>query len=503
MSSDKAVTMPRSLRAVLAAVALVAPLVLAACGTRVPRAEVIAGAGGGPVTIGGGGVVAGPATGAPSAAAPGAVIPTAAGSTAAAPGGAVAPVGGGPTVSVPGVTTPASAQPTTGPAAPSGGVPATSSRANTPGQPCTKQGSTIVFGQVGTFSGIIGASIGAAQPVLKAWAQATNAAGGIACHPVQVISIDDAGDAGKAQSAVQSLIQSSHAVAINAFVPVTFNGIRSTIDDTKVPVVGGDITADEWNQDPNFFPEGTSFESAIFAFMKYAAQSGGHKFSYLQCIEATPCSVARKWIEKNAAAAGLQEGGVQPISLAGSNFTQQCQTAKNQGDDVMFVGAGATANTAVARDCANQNYHPIFATIGLGANNALEDDPNEAGLTLGLPTFPWMLGSTPAEAAYQAALQRYAPNIVTSGGGAQGWTSGELLKKAILNLGQAAYGTITPAMIVQGLHMMKNETLGGLAPNGLTFPDGQPATPVKCSFIAQIKGGKWSAPLGNNQVCGP
>ena len=494
----------RNLRArpTAVAIAVLLPAVLGACGTRVSRSDVIAGVGGGPVTISGAGRPAAPVAGGTSVAVPSGSLPSSVTPTAASTGGVALPPAGG---SVPTATTPGAVTPTTTRANGSAGPTAAASTAtaNTAGQPCTKQGSPIVFGQVGTFSGIIGASIGAAQPVLKAWAQATNAAGGIACHPVSVISIDDAGDAGKAQSAVQSLIQSSHAVAINAFVPVTINGIRSTIDSTHVPVVGGDITADEWNQDVNFFPEGTSFESNIYAFMKYAAQSGGHKFSYLQCIEATPCAVARKWIEKNAAAAGLQEGGVQPISLAGSNFTQQCQTAKNQGDDVMFVGAGATANTAVARDCANQNYHPIFATIGLGANNALEDDPNEAGLTLALATFPWMLGITPAEAAYQAALQRYAPNIVTSGGGAQGWVSGELLKKAILNLGQAAYGDVTPAMIVQGLHMMKNETLGGLAPNGLTFPDGQPATPVKCAFIAQIKSGQWSAPLGNGQVCGP
>ena len=506
-------------RVCVALAALAVPLALAACGTRQSRAAVIAGAGGGPVTIAGGQALAPDTSGTGTSAAPDATVPTSAaggaivGSGSGGDGGTGLGTGSGSgsgtstgrgttpvtTSSAPAGTTPTSSAPI-GSAAPSA-----STRSSGAGQPCTKQGSPIVFGQVGTFSGIIGAAIGAGQPGLKVWAAATNAAGGIACHPVQVVSIDDTGDAGKAQSAVQQLVESDHAVAINALVPVTLNGVQPYVDAHHIPVVGGDLVADAWTHDQYLFPQGPSFEAVIYGFLKYAAMTGGHKYSFFYCIEATPCSAAQDYVTKKGLAqkAGLTGVGDQPISLAGANFTQQCQTAKSKGADVVIVGAGATALTAIARDCANQGYHPKIITESLAAVTSLQSNPQLDGLGISNTQFPWTDSLNPAQAAFQAAMQKYAPTVDNSGAAAAAWTSGELLKKAILNLGADAYGAITPALVLKGLATITNEKLGGLTAGTISFHAGATPTINRCAYISVIQGGKWVDPLNGQQICEP
>ncbi|HVU72886.1 MAG TPA: ABC transporter substrate-binding protein, partial [Mycobacteriales bacterium] len=477
------------------------------------RAAVIAAAGGGPVTMSSGQAVTPDASGASTAAAPGATVPT--GTTTGGTAGGGPTVGGtGPGTTTGGGTattgggTTATTAPTTGTttsSAPALGGTRSSAAPQAAEKSCTKQGSTIVFGQVGTFSGIIGAAIGAGQPGLKVWASATNAAGGIACHPVQVVSIDDGGDAGKAQSAVQQMVEQDHAVAINALVPVTLNGVEPYVDAHHIPVVGGDLVAKQWNTDQYLFPQGPSLEPVLYTFMRYAAMNGGTKYSFLYCIEATPCTAAQDLITKQGlgAKAGLQSVGDQPISLAGSNFTQQCQTAKSKGADVLIVGAGATALTAIARDCSNQGYHPRIITESLAAVTSLQSNPQLDGLAIGNTQFPWTDALTPAQQAFAAAMAKYAPSVDNSGSAAAAWTSGELLKKAILNLGQAAYGDITSADVLKGLGMVKNETLGGLAPGKITFNPGAPASLNRCGFVSVIANGKWTDPLHGQQICEP
>lgn len=476
---------------IAAIVALALPLALSSCGTRLPHSAVVAAADGGA---------------APSS--------NSGGTTA---GGVTTP---GASTSAPGVTTPSSSAPTTGTSIVPGsgespGKTTGGSGAGTPaGQQtqaagtshtCAKQGSPIVYGQVGTFSGIIGGSIGSAVDGLKIWAAATNAVGGIACHPVVVDSIDDGGDNGSAQSGVEQLVQDDHAVAINAFTPITTAGIEPYIDQHRVPVVGGDLLSSAWYTDKNFFPQGGPLQAVLYAISRYAVLQGGTKYSFFYCIEASPCTQCENMLTKQgiAAKAGLHAVGDQPISLAGSNFTQQCATAKSKGANVIFIGAGVSAVNAIGRDCASQNYHPIYLALSLGVTNSQQSDPNLQGLAIGSVQFPWMATGTPALTAYHDALARYAPTLDDSGGAAAGWTSGELFERAILNLGSAAYGNITSADVIKGLAMIHNNNLGGLVGGHLNFHANAPATLDSCVFVAVISKDKWAPAQGGRAICEP
>ncbi|MFN2539955.1 MAG: ABC transporter substrate-binding protein, partial [Mycobacteriales bacterium] len=116
---------------------------------------------------------------------------------------------------------PADGLPSSGPAAAGAAVPG--GRQSTPGSVASGPAATggsggprvlgtgdhtpLVIGEVGTFSGLVGANGVPLRAALRAWVQATNAAGGVLGHPVQLISIDDQGNTSKAQAAVRRLVE--------------------------------------------------------------------------------------------------------------------------------------------------------------------------------------------------------------------------------------------------------------------------------------------------------
>ena len=61
--------------------------------------------------------------------------------------------------------------------------------------------------------------------------------------------------------------------------------------------------------------------------------------------------------------------------------------------------------------------------------------------------------------------------------------------------------TPTSQDILNGLYALPaNDTLGGASP-GATFSQGKPAVPSGCFYLAQIQGGKLTAPKGDAPVC--
>jgi branched-chain amino acid transport system substrate-binding protein len=171
---------------------------------------------------------------------------------------------------------------------------------------------------------------------------------------------------------------------------------------------------------------------------------------------------------------------------------------------VIFVGADGATIGRVADSCARQNFHPLFVTSALAVTNDQAANPLLDGMTIVATVFPWMLGDTPAEQAYLTAMDHYAHGTTLSGASAEAWTSGMLFKAAVERLGAAATrGPVTTAMILQGLAMIRGETLQGLAPPSLNFNAGKPVTPDVCYFVAAIHGRQWTAPYGNKTFCKP
>jgi branched-chain amino acid transport system substrate-binding protein len=97
-------------------------------------------------------------------------------------------------------------------------------------------------------------------------------------------------------------------------------------------------------------------------------------------------------------------------------------------------------------------------------------------------------------------MTTYAPGEADSGSSVQMWTAGKLFEAAVAKLGDAAKSKpLTAAMIIDGLHQIKNDTLGGLT-GPLTFTNG-PTPSNGCFFYEKLTDKGWTAPRGSKPVC--
>jgi branched-chain amino acid transport system substrate-binding protein len=479
----------------MAAMALAAAVLVGGCGTRASDDEVHAGVGSGPVSldqasiealaaaaqaaqVAGGNTAGVPATGGQAPGAPGA--PTVAG-PATAPG----KVGAGPAAASRGTA--------------AGAVAATTSAA------CTGQGAPIALGQIGSFSGVLGAITGSARTTAAIWAQHVNASGGLACHPVTLYAVDDGADPSRGAAAAQDLIENKKIQAVVAmFAPLSMAALVPVFEKHQVPVVGGDAIDPSWFASPMLFPQGAGLDAMIDGGLRQTVSQGKTKLGLLYCVEASLCSSIAKQIPAKAKAAGADLVYSAPVSLTQTDFTAQCQNAKNAGVQSFGMGVDGSAIARVARSCAALGYFPQFVSGGGVISPSQSEDPGIRHNTLSVASAnaPWMLTDNPGQQEYAAALARFAPGMRTDGNSMAAWSAGKLLQAAVGKLGPAARAQpLTTADLLTGLGKISAETLDGLAPP-ITFSPGQKqAPPLRCIYFELLTDKGWTAPKGNQYVC--
>ncbi|MGQ0624831.1 MAG: ABC transporter substrate-binding protein [Sporichthyaceae bacterium] len=370
---------------------------------------------------------------------------------------------------------------------------------------CTSAGAPIRIGQVGSFSGVAGPITASARTALAVWAKHLNASGGLACHPVQVFVADDGADATRAASAVAQLVNERKVIALVAtFSALSMTGLIDGAEKAKIPVVGGDLLAFEWNTHPLFFPQGSGLEGQAGGALIELVRQQKTKLGLLYCVEATACTNASKLIPERAKALGAEIVYSSPVSLTQTDFTAQCQNAKNAGVQALGVAVDGSSIGRIARSCASLGYFPPLISNGLVISPAQAKDPNIRKNTLftASSNAPWMRTDTPGQREYAAALAQYAPGLETDGASMAAWAAGMLFKAGIENLGASAIGrALTTADVFTGLGRIKNEDLDGLAPP-LTFSPNQKFAPlVQCVYFELLTTQGWTAPRGSRPLC--
>ncbi len=489
---------PRRLRARLSARYLAAGavgvLVLGACGTRVSDERVVQASKGGPAEVS---TIAGTEA---VAAAPGASAPTATnGGTATTPGQPDAGTASQPgqAQSAPSAGGATKGQSTDGKA--TGGTGGSAKAGTNTSAGCTQQGPPIVLGQVVSFSGFIGANVGSAVPVLGAWAKHINAQGGIACHPVQLFSADDASDPGKSSAAVQDLVKNKKAIGLVAnFVPLSISGFKSALNSVKVPAVGGDLYSTTWWSDPLFYPVGTYVDGNAIGSTVSVAKGGANKVASIYCIEAAICPPYNQAVKRGAANGGYQVVYDVQITVTAPDYTTQCQSAKNAGATQLSMIVEGSTVSRFARSCAAIGYFPKFAVASLGATFAPTDENvRKMSVTIASASNDWYSSDSAGQKTFQDAMKRYAPTLKLDPTSPLAWADGMMVKAAIEKLGAAAVGVpITTEMLRKGLSMIKNETLQDMIkPTSFSPSQGvNPKTPCYYSMVFSKAGsppGRW------------
>jgi branched-chain amino acid transport system substrate-binding protein len=353
-------------------------------------------------------------------------------------------------------------------------------------------GSTIALGNVGTYSGVIGAVFSGAQQSIGVWQAYVNAHGGLNGHPVHVYIEDDGADPSTSVSDVEQEVTQDHVIAfVGNLVPLTATASVSYLQQQNIPVIGGDASSATWWQSPVFFPQGGSDlgdDQAVFT-IKAAVARGDTKMGVVYCVEDPTCS---NGIQSLIQPGGGQAAGVttvysSSISITQPDFTANCLNAKQAGANFIYFAGDGDSLRRMADDCAAQGYKPLFVGDSIAITANLASDPNLNGLLAGQTDFPWVDSYTPAQAAYQQAVKQYDPQLASSATTAAEWTAGMLAVAASSDL----TATPTSAEFLQGLWSIKDNDLGGLAPP-LTFNANAPATPSNCFFLMTLQNGQYN-----------
>jgi branched-chain amino acid transport system substrate-binding protein len=369
------------------------------------------------------------------------------------------------------------------------------------GGAAASNGSTIALGNVGTYSGVIGAVFSGAQQTIGVWQAYVNQHGGLNGHPVHVYIQDDGADPSTSVSDVEQEVTQDHVIAfVGNLMPLTVQASVSYLQQQNIPVIGGDASSTTWWQSPVLFPQGASdlgSNQAVFT-IKAAAAKGYTKMGVLYCVEDPTCS---NGIQSLIQPGGGQQAGVTTVysssfSITQPDFTAQCLDAKQAGATFIYFAGDGDSLMRMANNCAAQGYKPLYVGDSLAITANLASNPNLNGLLAGQTNFPWMDAFTPAQATYQQAVKQYAPQLAGSATTAGEWAAGMLAVAAAKDL----TSTPTSAQFFQGLWSIKDNNLGGLAPP-LTFNQNAPATPSNCFFLMTLQNGQFVDLQNGNSQC--
>lgn len=371
-------------------------------------------------------------------------------------------------------------------------------------RPCASGLAPIRLGQVGHFSGVLGPLTAGARSGLAVWSKDVNARGGLACHPVQLFSVDDGADPARTSAAVQDLVQSKKVAAlVGTFSPLTAAALQQSAERFKVPVIGGDVLSYSWHQSPYMFPQGASLKSQAYGLVRHTAQSGHPKIALLYCVETSTCTTLHREIEGDLTRrAGATLVYSAPVTLVATDYTSQCQNAKNAGAEALGLALDGSAMARVVRSCEALGYRPpIFSSaFNLGPIGAADPSIRRNGMFSENITAPWMRSDTPGQRAYLAAMRAYAAGQNPESGSILAWTAGKLVEAAVARLGSAAQTAVDAPDLLRGLGKIRGERLDGLTPP-LTFRPGGPAPDVRCLYFTTLGPSGWSAPSGSHPVC--
>jgi branched-chain amino acid transport system substrate-binding protein len=365
----------------------------------------------------------------------------------------------------------------------------------------TAAGKPIILGSVGTYSGIVGNSLKGGLVAAQAWMQATNAAGGIAGHPVELVVADDGADPARHQQLVQQLVEQRN---VKAFIynaeAVTGQGSVRYLTQRRVPVIGSEGAGEWFYQSPMYFPQaphGTTLQRAALAgAADLLVPQGKTKLGMIACTEAQFCNdAARIWPEL-ARKVGFELVHQARASIAQPSFTAECLGAKNAGVQFLFIVEDANTFGRVARDCRAVDFAPVFGLVSANTQDRHKDDPNLDGAVVPVPMVPWFTTANPEIARFQDALQRYAPSATADGSTENGWVAARLFEAAA----RRSPDPTSSAGILDGLWALRGETVGGVT-GALTFPKDGTAPRVTCWAHVVAKRGKWDSPTGGTLSC--
>jgi len=364
-------------------------------------------------------------------------------------------------------------------------------------------GEPLRVGVVCACTGPVSGTTGGIPKLVEAWEKQTNATGGINGHPVKAILVDTKNDPATTVQMVKRLIQNDKVQALVA-ADYQMDSYAKIAAKANIPVTGGNSGDTPFTTQPLFFPSGTTQPTLFYGMANELKKLGKSKTAVLVCAELPVCAglspvfdaVAQKVV------GGVKVVSTGKVSATAPSYTAQCIKAKGSGADSLMVGHSSDVIVRVADSCAQQGFKPQNVNQASTVSANWLKTPNLNGSISAQQQAPLGTDDTPGMKAFNQAVDQYAGDLKESDQygeiSIQQWSGLELFKKAAQNAKMDS--TSTGEDTIKGLYMMKDETLGGIAPP-LNFVKGKPTAIVPCYFAQGIENAEYTAPNGSKPIC--
>ncbi|GAA2409803.1 ABC transporter substrate-binding protein [Actinomadura vinacea] len=365
--------------------------------------------------------------------------------------------------------------------------------------------SEIKIGLIVSQTGASSSSSKSGADAALAWQRWVNSGQGIAGHPVKVIIKDDKSDGATATAAAKDLLADPQVLSISSEAANTEQPVAAALGGKDVPVIGATgYQTKIWTGYPNYFPTTPqAFPGSVLAQFAAAKAVGATKWASAYCAEVANCKEATTLHGPAARQVGLQLAGSVAVSTTAPNYTAECLRLKNQGADFIQIAVAPAAGRKLISDCTAQGYKGYFGATAGTVNAELTKAPN-VKLAGGLQGFPWWTDDQPVK-QFRDAMKKHSEDADYENPAATSvWTALEVTRKAAAGIGDQP----SRKDIIAGLHKFKDEDLGGLLPQKMTYTEGKNGPAITCLWLYKLENGKFtsaplSGPSGNSVAGGP
>jgi branched-chain amino acid transport system substrate-binding protein len=362
----------------------------------------------------------------------------------------------------------------------------------------------IKVGVVCSCTGAVGAAFVLVTDGYLAWADATNAKGGIDGHKIDVIEVNDQSTPGTSITEAHTLVSDGVvAVMVSSLVQQAFLPVLAS---AGIPVVGEAYGVAGLPQNTDVFGTTDTIAPASLSAVEdvdLAKAAHVKKLAYLYETTAASTGLTTSELSTAAAKAGIKVVYSVATSLTQTNYEAECIAAEQAGATGLIDGAGAPSNVeAAASSCSLENYRPVYfvsAQNWTGISPALARDSYMSSATA--PPFDTNI---PAIKLWRATVNKYFPGALTSPDldpevQISTYEGGLLLHDALVAAHLTPSEKVTSKLIVKGLYSLKGDSLGGLAPP-ITYEHGTTHV-LDCWFESRQVNGKVSILNGGKGVC--
>lgn len=320
----------------------------------------------------------------------------------------------------------------------------------------------VTVGQTVALSGGVGEHGRALALGAQAYFAKANGAGGVHGRKIVVATMDDAGDAKRAEENARKLVREQRVVAL-------FSGaeggpcvaISRYAAAARVPVVGCAGGSPELREPFNrfSFPIRAAHLDEFQKLVEYAALYGRKRIGFVHSDSETG-RIHLANVRKLAARYGADVALAVPLA-SGREFdpAQIAETMRQAGVDAMLNHGSYSQYADIIRAARKQGAPTQFLAVNSGAQQLVRLlEMDAVGLIFAqVVPFPWF-DATPIVREYRDALKAHAPHAEPSFSSLEGFINAKVLVEAL----RRANRKLTRESLAAALESMRNYDVGGL-----------------------------------------